>query len=72
VIVTSFKPSRDGKARMTRLFAASGKPETVRLAWSARNPDVYISDPDESRHEPVAGPIDLPAYGIATLRAEIH
>ncbi|MBU0640142.1 MAG: hypothetical protein KKB50_14850 [Planctomycetes bacterium] len=72
VIVTAFKPSRDGRARMIRLFAASGKPESVRLTWSGEEPDVYRSDPAEARHARVDGPIELPAYGIVTLRAEAH
>ncbi|MFQ5806394.1 MAG: polysaccharide lyase family protein [Phycisphaerae bacterium] len=70
VIVTSFKPSRDGRARMIRLFAASGRPESVRLTSSVQEPDVYLSDPDESRRERIDGPIELPAYGIAMLRVE--
>jgi alpha-mannosidase len=69
VIVTSFKPSRDGEARMIRLFAASGRPERVRFTWSGQQPSVYLSDLDESRRERMSGPIELPAYGIVTRRA---
>jgi hypothetical protein len=70
VIVTALKPSHDRQARVIRLFAASGKPERVRLAWSGRQPDVYLSTPDELRRTRVTGPLDLPAYGIVTLYAE--
>ena len=69
VIVTSFKPSRDGDAQMVRLFAASGRPERFMLKWSEPK-QVYLSDPQESRSTKIAGPIDLPAYGVVTLRAE--
>ena len=71
VMVTSIKPAREGEAWMIRLYAASGKPERVNISWGGLKPStVYVSNPDQRRGRPVAGPIDLPAYGIVTLRAE--
>ncbi len=69
VLVTSLKPSRDFRALMVRLFAASGKPERFTLKW-AEPKHVYRSDPQESRGSEIKGPIDLPAYGVVTLRVE--
>ncbi len=71
VMVTSLKPSRDRKAWIVRLYAVSGKPETVRLRWSEPAPSaIYLCGPDQSRGARVEGPVALPAYGIVTLRAE--
>ncbi len=69
VVVTSLRPSRDGRALMVRLFAASGKPERPALQC-AEPQSVYLSDPQESRGPQIEGPIDLPAYGVVTLRLE--
>jgi alpha-mannosidase len=69
VVVTSLKPSRESKALMVRVFAASGKPERLTLKC-AEPKRLYLSDPQESRGRQIEGPIDLPAYGIVTLRLE--
>lgn len=45
VIVTSLKPSEDGKAWMVRLFNAGGSPETVELNWRNQKSDtMYFSN----------------------------
>ena len=67
IVVTSFRPSLDAKALMVRLFAASGKPEQPVMKWTEPK-RVYRSDLQEIRGTEVAGPIDLPAYGVVTLR----
>lgn len=69
VVLTSVRPSRDGKALMVRLFAASGQPERFTVG-RAKPQNVYLSDPRESRGRKVAGPIDLAGYGVVTLRLE--
>jgi alpha-mannosidase len=69
VVVTSVRPSRDGEALLIRLFAASGEPGQVTLEW--REPKrLYRSSPQEERGDVVEGPIELPGFGIVTLRAE--
>jgi len=71
VIVAAFKPSDDGKAWIVRLFGASGKAEKATLEWSDPQPRaVHASDTSEQRGEAVSGPIDVPPFGIVTLRAE--
>ncbi len=69
VVVTSLKPARDGKALMVRVFAASGQPERFTLTHSEPT-FVYLSEPQESRGRKIEGPIDLPGYGVVTLRLE--
>ncbi len=45
VIVTAFKPSEDGKARIVRLFNASGQPKKARLAWAKPVPKtIWLSN----------------------------
>ena len=68
-IVSSIRPSRDGRATMVRLLAAAGKPARVSLKWRQAG-TTYRSDPQERRGDQIAGAIDLPAYGVMTLRRE--
>ncbi|MGD2294597.1 MAG: glycoside hydrolase family 38 C-terminal domain-containing protein [Candidatus Aminicenantes bacterium] len=71
VIVTSIRPSQDGKAVLIRLFNSGGTPEKVKLCWGENRPEfVFLSSPFEERGEEINGSFPLPAYGIATLRAE--
>jgi alpha-mannosidase len=71
VIVTGFKPSDDGKAVIVRLFGASGKDCKVKLNWAEpRQRIVYHSDTSEKPLEKAGKDIEVPAWGIVTLRAE--
>ncbi len=72
VTVSAFKPSDDGKALIVRLFGASGKPERVGLNWSAPAPTkVSLSDNSERAGATAGNNIEVPAFGIVTLRAEL-
>jgi alpha-mannosidase len=69
VIVTAFKPSEDGKARIVRLFNASGQPKKARLAWAKPAPKtVWLSNFAEEQISKITGPIEMTAYEIVTLR----
>ena len=71
VIVASIKPSADGRAQIVRLFGAAGKPAKVKLNWnSSRARAVYRSNLAEDRVAPIAGPVDVGAWEIVTLRVE--
>ncbi len=71
VEVTRFKPSEDGRAWIVRLYGASGRPASTQLNWTDPAPlALWRSDNSEQPLEPVAGPIEVPAYGIVTIRAE--
>ncbi|HSA96900.1 MAG TPA: hypothetical protein VLJ16_12680, partial [Acidobacteriota bacterium] len=68
-IAMSLRASADGRASVLRLFNASGRPEPLRLsggAWDAGR--VFLSDVEGTRGAKPSGPIDVPAYGILTLR----
>ena len=70
VVVVSLKPSDDGKATIIRLFGASGKAETAKLAWNKPPKQVWLSDTSERPLQRVADGIDVPAWGVRTLRIE--
>jgi len=71
VIVGALKPSRDGRALIVRLFGVGGKKTPVTLTWREPKPKaVFLSDLSEKPGMPVHGPIEVPANGLVTLRAE--
>jgi hypothetical protein len=71
VLVTAFKPSDDGAAWVVRLFGASGKTETVNLHWSEPKPGrLWLSDTSERPLKEAGSRIEVPGWGIVTLRAE--
>ena len=72
VIVTAFKPSADGQARIVRLFNVGGKQEKVTLAWAKPAPEmVWLSDFSEQEVARVTGPVDMAPYEIVTLRVRL-
>ncbi len=72
VILTSLRPSDDGKALIVRLFNAGDTPQKATLEWAEPAPiRVSHSSPRQEVGPTVAGTVDLPAMGIVTLRAEL-
>jgi len=72
VQVTALKPSDDGRALIVRLFGASGTAETVKLHWHTNAPARILFSDNSERPGAVAGDtIEVPAFGIVTLRAEL-
>lgn len=71
VIISRLKPSEDGRALIVRLFNASKQVQHAGLKWSV-DPDgrTWLSNPRGERRSPVASPIEIPAWGIVTLRCE--
>ncbi len=71
VVVTAFKPSDDGKAWIVRLFGVSGRTEKVKLAWANPAPNqMWFSDTSEKPRDKAGPSIEVPGWGIVTLRAE--
>ncbi|MBA7603636.1 hypothetical protein ES703_10750 [subsurface metagenome] len=69
VIVTAFKPSEDGKAKIVRLFNAGVKTEKTTLNWAKPGPKtVWLSNFAEEKISKISGPINMAAYEIVTLR----
>jgi hypothetical protein len=71
VLVSAFKPADDGKGWIVRLFGASGEHEKVKLSWNSPAPHhVWLSDLSEQPGQEVGHTLNVPAWGIVTLRAE--
>jgi hypothetical protein len=69
VVLTALKPSEDGKALIVRLFGASGRPERATLTWGEhKDMKLWMSNLAEEQGSPVTGPVDVPPYGMVTLR----
>ncbi len=72
VIVTALRPSRDGKALIVRLFGVSDKAEQAAICWAVPVPKaIWVSDLSERPLEAVADTVDVPAWSVVTLRAEL-
>ncbi len=71
VVVAGLKPTDDGRGWLVRLFDASGQAQQVKLAWSEPVPaKLSLSDTSEKAGAAVTGSVEVPAWGIVTLRAE--
>ena len=72
-LVTGLKPSDDGRALIVRLFGATGEAQSVNLKWGSVQPAaVFLGDTSERAGKPVDGPVDVPAWGLVTVRAEFN
>ncbi|MHC4095350.1 MAG: glycoside hydrolase family 38 N-terminal domain-containing protein [Planctomycetota bacterium] len=73
IIVTSFKPSMDGKAWMVRLFNTGQRPQKARLVWAKpQSRSFWLSNPAEDKMARIDGPIEMAAYEIVTLRCQLQ
>jgi alpha-mannosidase len=74
VIVSSFKPSDDGKAWMIRLFNCGTEEGSVEIQWGNRKPKaVFESNPQEEMGQEInESEISLVPWEIKTIRAEIN
>ena len=69
LVATRLKPTADGKAWILRLFNASEDPAPLLVAGEARDQGrVFLSDLSESRGPRLPAPLEVPAFGILTLR----
>ncbi|MCE5269204.1 MAG: hypothetical protein LLG00_15110 [Planctomycetaceae bacterium] len=71
VIVASVKPSADHKAYIVRLFGAAGRAAKANLTWATAPKAMYLSNLAEEQGQQLSGPIDVPAWGLITIRAEL-
>ena len=71
VIVSAFKPADDGRGWIVRLFGASGQAQKVKLSWSKPAPhQMWLSDLSEMPRQEIGSSVEVPGWGIVTLRAE--
>jgi len=72
VLVTGLKPSDDGRALIVRLWEAGGQDRSVTLDWASPVPrSVSLSDLSENPQPPLTGAVNVPAWGVVTLRADL-
>jgi hypothetical protein len=71
VLVTSLKPSEDGRAVIARLYNASPRPEDVVLGGRlAAGNTVFRSGSFEDRREALSGPLRLHSFETTVVRIE--
>jgi hypothetical protein len=71
VLVSALKPADDGRGWIVRLFGASGQTERVKLTWDKPSPShFWLSDLSEEPRQEIGRSIEVPAWGIVTVRAE--
>jgi alpha-mannosidase len=69
VLVTAFKPSEDGEARIIRLYNAGERTRSAKITWAKPAPKtVWRSNLAEEKVSQLTGPIRLAPYEFATLR----
>jgi hypothetical protein len=68
-VSTSLRPTADGRAWILRLLNCSEGAAGLRLSGEAFDRGrVFLSDLDETPGAPVSGPVEVPGFGILTLR----
>ena len=70
MLVTSLRPSRDGKARIARLFNASKESQEGQFGRALSQARVFRSDPSERYGAVLQTPLRLEPGQIVTLRIE--
>jgi len=73
IMITSLERSSDGKALILRLYNAGDTAAQASLKWNTVTPKaISVSDLLEEAGAPVSGAVDLAAYEVRTLRAELN
>jgi alpha-mannosidase len=72
ITVLTLKPSDDGAALIVHLFGASGKDAIANLIWAQTPARLWLSNTSEKPLTPISGPVTVPAWGVVTLRADMH
>jgi hypothetical protein len=71
VIASALRPSRDGRGIIIRLFNVTAAPAKTSVTCDGRPPaHVWLSDFQDRPCAKADGPIDVPPYGLVTLRIE--
>ncbi len=70
ILVTSIRPSRDGKAYIVRLFNVTDEPRSTTLTWRRPMGAAWISNPMEDAVSPAGPLISMDKLEMRTLRVE--
>ncbi len=72
VVVTSLKPSNDGKALIARLWCVSDRPANVTLTWRrGLVRGISVSDSSERVVRPLGAALPIAGWQVFTVRAEL-
>jgi len=72
VLVETVKISEDGQALIVRLFGVAGVDRSVNLRWGGTKPvSLSLTDLTEAPLRKLGRRVDVPAYGIVSVRAEM-
>jgi alpha-mannosidase len=72
IMITSFKPSSDGRALILRLYNTGETAAQASLKWNTVTPnEISVSDLSELPIGRAGGAIDMAEYEVRTLRAEL-
>ncbi len=70
IVVTSLKPTADGRGWLVRLFNPSDHPVRASLQRAAGPARIQACNLFEEPLAPLSDPIELPAWGLVTLRCD--
>ncbi|MBI9018366.1 MAG: hypothetical protein JEZ07_14025 [Phycisphaerae bacterium] len=68
VVVTTIRPTRDGKDLLVRLFNTADKTAKTELKWEKQPKKIWLSNPMEDKLELMSGPFEMSRFQIITLR----
>jgi hypothetical protein len=72
VVAETVKMSEDGKALILRLFNVSSEASEIKLTWGSVKPiSLWQTDLAENFGKKAVPPIQIPGYGVLSLRAEL-
>jgi hypothetical protein len=72
VVVESVRLTDDRRAALVRLHGVAGESRAVRITWGRLKPrEVWLSNPYGVKLREAGEIIEVPGYGVVTLRAEL-
>lgn len=72
-MITSLKPSTDGRAMILRLYNTGDLAAKAKLKWGTISPkSITVSGLLEETGAPAGDTVDLSAYEVRTLRGELE
>lgn len=69
VIVTACKPSDNGKDVVVRLFNTAAQPVKAKIRWGTAPKETYLATISETAGAKAPEKLEMPPFGIVTLRA---
>ncbi len=71
VVITTIKPTHDGKGLLVRLFNTADQTVKAKLKWARRPKATWISNPMEEKLERSDGAVTMVKHEIVTMRVSL-